>query len=309
MMNFAHSSPYHTFLLSFCIVCLLCGCKNNTEAPTHIATKYQVQQIIQLPLPDQVQFANENIDLSRFDLVERLEREMLVNTYWHSNTLLMIKRANRYFPMLDSLLDAEKVPRDFKFLTVAESGLSNAVSSSGAVGFWQIMQATGTEMGLEINDEVDDRYHIVKSTKVACAYLRKAKTQFGSWTMAAAAYNMGYSGLAGQIENQKQNNYYELLLNEETSRYVFRIAALKVIITDPQKYGFDIPPTGLYSPLSTSPVKVTGPVPNMADFASAHGTTYKYLKLANPWLRKPYLTNKLSKEYTIEILENTESKK
>jgi hypothetical protein len=256
-----------------------------------------------LQVPDDLNFAEEPIPLENPDIYERMDRELLVNTYWQSNALLMFKRAEKYFPIIEPILKEHGVPDDFKYLAVIESGLTNAVSPAGARGFWQIMPATGREFGLEINDNVDERYHLEKSTHVACEYLKQSKDKLGSWTLAAAAYNAGNAGISKQLNIQKVNNYYDLLLGEETGRYIFRIIALKEIINNPSTYGFNFKPEDLYKHIPTKKVEVDTAVSDFADFASKFNINYKILKLHNPWLREPHLNNKSRKKYAIDIPE------
>lgn len=254
-----------------------------------------------LQVPDDLNFAGEPIPLENPDIYERMDRELLVNTYWQSNALLMFKRAEKYFPVIEPILKEHGVPDDFKYLAVIESGLTNAVSPAGARGFWQIMPATGREFGLEINDNVDERYHLEKSTHVACEYLKQSKDKLGSWTLAAAAYNAGNAGISKQLNIQKVSNYYDLLLGEETGRYIFRIIALKEIINNPTTYGLNFKSEDLYKHIPTKKVEVDTAVSDFADFASKFNINYKILKLHNPWLREPHLNNKSRKKYAIEI--------
>lgn len=256
-----------------------------------------------LQVPDDLNFAGEPIPLENPDIYERMDRELLVNTYWQSNALLMFKRAEKYFPVIEPILKQHGVPDDFKYLAVIESGLTNAVSPAGARGFWQIMPATGREYGLEINDNVDERYHLEKSTHVACEYLKQSKDKLGSWTLAAAAYNAGNAGISKQLNIQKVSNYYDLLLGEETGRYIFRIIALKEIINNPTTYGFNFKPEDLYKHIPTKKVEVDTAVSDFAVFAKNFNINYKILKLHNPWLREPHLNNKSRKKYTIDIPE------
>jgi len=256
-----------------------------------------------LKMPENLNFAGEPVPIVNPDIYERMDRELLVNTYWQSNALLLIKRAHKYFPVIEPILKEYGIPDDFKYLAVIESGLTQAVSPAGAVGFWQIMEGTGKDYSLEINDNVDERYHIEKSTRVACEYLKKSKENFGSWTMAAAAYNAGNTGVLRQLERQEVSNYYDLLLGEETGRYVFRILALKEILKHPQKYGFNFSEDQLYKNIPTYTVKVETSVENFATFAQKYNINYKILKLHNPWLREANLANKSGKIYNIEIPE------
>jgi hypothetical protein len=256
-----------------------------------------------LPLPKEMDFAGEPVPLDQPDIRERMDRELLVNTYWQSNGLLLFKRAHKYFPLIEPLLKKYGLPDDFKYLAVAESGLEYKSSPAGASGIWHFMKGTGREYGLEINDYVDERYNLDKATMVASEYLKKAKNRFGTWTMAAASYNAGMAGMARQMERQKETGYYNLLLNDETSRYVFRILALKEILSHPQKYGFNFREKDLYNSIPTYTVKVDTAVTDFANFAKLYGINYKILKIHNPWLRDTYLKNSSGKEYFIEIPE------
>ncbi|OAD92684.1 MULTISPECIES: lytic transglycosylase domain-containing protein [Flavobacteriaceae] len=256
-----------------------------------------------LPLPEKMDFAGEPVPLNNPDIRERMDRELLVNTYWQSNGLLLFKRANKYFPQIEPLLKKYGLPDDFKYLAVAESGLEYTSSPAGASGIWHFMKGTGLEYGLEINDYVDERYNLEKATMVAAEYLKAAKNKFGSWTMAAAAYNAGSGGMNKQINRQKETSYYDLLLNDETSRYVFRILALKEIMTHPQQYGFNFREKDLYTNIPTFKVKVNTPVEDWAEWVKPYGINYKILKLHNPWLRDTFLKNSSGKEYFIEIPE------
>jgi membrane-bound lytic murein transglycosylase D len=267
--------------------------------PEHQRNFNDGYKVFSLTLPNELDFCGEDVPLDRLDVRERLDRELLVNTYWQSNTLLAHKRAARWFPLIEEVLRSEGVPDDMKYLALIESGFTNAVSPSGATGFWQFLEQTATGYGLEVNGEVDERYHVEKSTRAACAYLKESKAKFGSWSMAAASYNMGQGGVSKQIGRQQQTAYYDLQLSEETSRYVFRILAMKEILGDPERYGFHIRSKDLYAPYATRSVVVSGPVPDLAAFAQGHNTTYRILKLLNPWLRDSKLTNKEARTYTL----------
>jgi len=256
-----------------------------------------------LKMPENLNLAGEPVPIENPDIYERMDRELLVNTYWQSNALLLMKRAHKYFPVIEPILKEYGIPDDFKYLAVIESGLTQAVSPAGAVGFWQIMEGTGKDYRLEINDNVDERYNIEKSTRVACEYIIAAKKRFGTWTMAAAAYNAGNTGVLRQLERQEVSNYYDLLLGEETGRYVFRILALKEIIKHPQKYGFNFGEDQLYKNIPTYTVKVDTSVENFATFAQNYDINYKILKIHNPWLREANLANARGKMYDIEIPE------
>ena len=251
--------------------------------------------------PTSVDFAGEETPLHISDVHERFDRELLVNANLHASTILIIKRANRAFPIIEPILKKNGVPDDFKYLAVIESALLNAVSGAGARGVWQFMPETAKEKGMEVSETVDERYHLEKSTEAACKYLISAKEKFGSWTLAAASYNGGMAGVKKQIDMQKVSTYYDLLLNDETSRYVFRILALKEIMKNPQKYGFVIDSNELYPLIPTKKVAVDSTITDLANFAKTQGINYKLLKIHNPWLRDKSLENKSKKNYTIEI--------
>lgn len=287
-------------LLSLCALFIyaLQDAPTDENFETKLINDYNVYA---LQVPGDLNFAGEPMPLENPDILERMDRELLVNTYWQSNGLLMFKRAKKYFPIIEPILERYGVPDDFKYLAVIESGLTNAVSPAGARGVWQIMKATGRENGLEINTNVDERYHLEKATEVACKYLLRAKNQLGSWTLAAAAYNAGNAGVARRLKEQGAKTYYDLLLGEETGRYVFRIVALKEILSHPDKYGFNFRDKDLYTQIPTYKVEVNSAVSDFTAFAEKHGINYKVLKLHNPWLREPHLNNKSNKLYVIEI--------
>jgi membrane-bound lytic murein transglycosylase D len=253
-------------------------------------------------IPDTVTFAGELVPVNRFDVRESLDRELLVNSYFHSQTLRMIKLAPRYFSIIEPILEKKGVPDDFKYLAVAESSLNpRAVSSARAVGIWQFLAATAQEHGLEINNEVDERYHLEKSTVAACDYLLRSYRKYGNWSMVAAAYNGGMAGVERQMNRQKNNIYYDILFGEETGRYVYRIIALKLIMEDPKAYNFKVDENEKYPVVKTRDVEVSGRIENLADFAIEQNINYKLLKDFNPWLREYSLANATRKKYTIKI--------
>ncbi|GGW66863.1 transglycosylase-like protein with SLT domain [Winogradskyella epiphytica] len=267
-------------------------------------SKENSYNVYAIDMPEDLNFAGEKVPVNDPDIYERMDRELLVNTYWQSNGLLMFKRAQKYFPIIEPILKKNGVPDDFKYLAVIESGLvQTAKSPAGASGIWQIMPATGRENGLEVNSNVDERYNLEKATEVACDYLKKAKANLGSWTKAAAAYNAGNAGVSRRLKEQDVSDYYDLLLGEETGRYVFRIVALKEILSHPKKYGFNFDKTHLYKKVPTYKVEVDTAVTDFAQFAKGFDINYKILKLHNPWLREPHLNNKSRKKYLIEIPE------
>lgn len=270
----------------------------NDSIEKNVANEYRISSI---DIPADLNFAGEAVPQQDPEIMERVDREFLVNTYWQSNALLLMKRANKYFPIIEPILAKNGIPDDFKYLAVAESGLTNVVSPAGATGFWQIMRETGREYGLEVNSNVDERYHLEKSTEVACNYLNKWKKKYGNWTLTAAAYNAGPGGINKYMRIQKVDNYYDLLLGQETGRYLFRIMAIKEILSNPEKYGFHLDKDDMYSAAPSFRVEIDTPVTSFADFAKEYEINYKILKRHNPWLREPHLNNNSRKKYTIEI--------
>lgn len=261
----------------------------------------QGYKIISPEIPNYLEFAGEKIPTENFEVFERMDREFLSNTYWHSATILAIKRANRWFPIIEPILKKNNIPDDFKYLSIAESNLENVISPAGATGFWQFMEAAGTKYGLEINDQVDERYHVEKSTEAACKYLRDSYNMFGNWTLSAASYNMGQDGIVLQMERQKAKNYFNLVLNSETSRFVARIVSLKYILQNPERYGYDIKAEEKYKPLEFYEIKLDSSVSDFADYAKSLGVNYFILKMYNPWLRNNYLSNKTKQVYMIKL--------
>ena len=254
-----------------------------------------------LKIPSNLTFAGEKVPTELYDIKERMDRELLVNTYWQSNGLLLIKKAHKYFPLIEPMLKKYGIPDDFKYLAVAESGLENNSSPAGAAGFWQFLKSSAKEYGLEVNQNVDERYNLEKATRIAAEYLKKSKERFGTWTLAAAAYNAGNARIARNLKRQQVDNYYDLLLNNETARYVFRIVALKEVLSYPKKYGFEFDEEDLYELPNTQIVEVDTVITNIASFAKAFNTNYKELKLHNTWLRENKLNNKSRKLYQIKI--------
>ena len=255
-----------------------------------------------VPLPEELNFAGERVPLERFDVLESLDRELLSNAYFHSQTIRFVKMAPRYFSLVDPILKENGVPADFKYLCLAESNFDErAVSPAGAVGLWQFLKGTATDYGLEVGKEVDERYHIEKATVAACKYLLDSYQKYGSWALVAASYNAGRNFTSEQMERQKTDSYYDLLLGQETGRYLFRILALKTIMENPEKYGFRVSDEEKYPVIETRMVEVKGAVPSFADFAKQHEVSYKMLKQFNPWLREHFLTNPGGKTYRIKI--------
>jgi peptidoglycan lytic transglycosylase D len=260
------------------------------------------QTIKSIPIDKVFSFAGEEVPIDNFDVYERLDRELLRNAYYHSSTVLSLKRSKRYFPVIEKILAENGIPEDFKYLAVAESDLSNAVSPAGAKGVWQFLRTTGKAFGLESNSEIEERYHLEKSTEAACEYLKSLHNKFGNWTMAAAAYNMGETKLRKEKNIQRTENYFDLNLNQETSRYVFRILALKEIMSNPGDYGFLIEESEKYAPIDNyETIEINGVIANWGDFANEHETTYRMLKVYNPWLVSSKLTNKNKKVYEVRV--------
>ena len=264
----------------------------------------EIYQVGPWKTPKQLIFCSEAAPLIDVDVREKFDREILINTYWHSQTLLLIKKANRWFPVIEPILRDQQIPQDFKYLALIESGLDpNAVSPAGAVGVWQILKSTGRELGLKINSEIDERRNIEKATKAACKYFHKAHKQFGDWTLVAASYNAGIPRIKKQLEKQKVNYYYDLYLNTETSRYIYRILALKEVLNNLSKYGFFVKKDDLYPPYNVKHIQINGNISSLPDFAKKHNTNYKTLKILNPWLIKTSLNNPDSISYSL-ILPN-----
>ncbi len=291
---------FFTLTATLSVLVVSTGYSGSTEEPEDVR-KGESFAVYGVEVPDNVTFAGEPLPMDLFDVRESLDRELLSNTYFHSQTIRLIKMAKRYFAQIEPVLRKNLIPDDFKYLAVAESGLTQAVSPAKAVGFWQLMRGTAQDYGLEINAEVDERYHIGKSTEVACQYLIESFRKYGNWTMTAASYNAGRKGVDRQMDRQKIANYYDLLLNEETARYVYRVVALKLIFEDPAAYGFNLSEDDLYPVIPTYTVEVDSSVADFADFARANGVNYKILKYFNPWLRDNKLTNPRRKVYSITL--------
>ena len=295
-----YSFPLLIFLLSLSLL-FISSSYLNTSDNIHqqgFNNKYNVYSVLK---PDNLKFSNELVPNTSLDVWERLDKELLKNIYWQSNTLLYFKRANKYFPIIEEILAENNIPDDFKYLALIESGFEYTVSPSGAAGFWQIMKGTAREYGLEVNYAIDERYNLRKSTEAACRYLQKAYNEFGSWTMAAASYNMGINGVRRKIQKQETNNYFNLHLNDETSRYVFRIIVIKEIMENPRKYGFVFRENDLYSYPQVKQVRVDSTINNLYSFAREHNINYKILKKYNPWLRISKLPDESRRVYYIDV--------
>ncbi len=292
------------FLISGLIFTSLIFISYSTEGSIEeeeIIKSFDLPQVVRsVKLKDKYDWAGEVVP-DNPDVMERLDRELLVNSYWHSTTLLHIKMANKFFPIMERILKEEGVPDDFKYLAVAESSLRNVSSHANAKGFWQFRNLAAKEWNLEVNNEVDERYNVEKSTKAAAQYLKQMKKRFGTWTDAAAAYNVGPTSYAKTLQNQGESNYYDLHLNDETSRYIFRLIAIKEIMSEPEKYGFYVDEEDLYPGLeNTYEVKIDKSVASWKDFAQKHGISYRMLKYYNPWLIDNKLTV-LNKTYYIRL--------
>ena len=266
---------------------------NAQAAPTNYSTH---------DVPSSVTFCGKNIDLTRYDRYERMDRELLAFTYMHSTSIQMIKKANRYFPIVEPILKANGIPDDFKYLMVIESNLNpTARSSAGAAGLWQFMQTTGREYGLEVNKNIDERYHVEKSTEAACKYLKDAYTKYQDWIAVAASYNAGQARISTQFEKQQVDEMLDLYLVEETARYVYRIIAAKIMFSNPSAFGFRLRTKDLYMPIPYKEVSVNTGILNLAEWAKKQGITYALLKNMNPWLRDNFLQNVSKRTYTLKI--------
>ncbi len=285
--------------IMLCLYSLPISADNDLEvAEKMVANLPQVVEPVDLD--KSYTFAGEKMP-ENFDTRERLDRELLVNAYWQSSTLLNIKAAERYFPTIEKILKEEGVPDDFKYLAVAESSLRHVSSPAQAKGFWQFRKLAAKEFDLEVNSEVDERYHTEKSTRAACKYIKKLRDRFGSWTNAAAAYNVGPGNFSKILREQKEESYYDLNVNQETSRYVFRLIAIKEIMKNPEKYGFYISREDTYDALSNYyEVQIDSSVASWGDFAKEHNTSYRMLKIYNPWLRDNKLTV-IKNKYTVKV--------
>lgn len=279
--------------------------RGNSEAPKlkWLNDADTANLIYPLVVDGEIDFAGERVPLEDPEVRERLDRELQVNAYWQSNTILNMKYANRYFGEVEKILAEQGVPSDFKYMILVESAFRDFSSPAGAIGYWHIMRETAKLYGLEMTGEVDERYNLEKSTVAACKYLKQAKQRLGSWTLAAASYNVGIAGMADRLADQKVDTYYALFLNQETSRYVFRMLAMKIIFSNPQKAGYSLKPEDLYQPYSYKVVEVDTSISSIADFGAQFGVTYKHIKMLNPWLREARLTNKDRKKYLIKILQ------
>ena len=290
-----------TGFLAFVIltVCAVVDIKDHKDKYNYLFSRHT--QVFTPPMPDNASFAGENVPLDRFYVREALDREIMACTFMHSMSILMFKRSNRWFPVIEPILKKNGIPDDFKFLAVAESNLANVVSPAKAEGYWQFLKSTGQQYGLEINDNIDERYHMEKATEAACAYFKAAFEKFKSWTLVAASYNRGTDGLTRAVENQQVNNYYDLFLNDETSRYIFRIIAIKEVYNNPVRYGFYLRQTDFYPQIPTKTVTIDSPIPNLIVFAKSLSINYRILRELNPWIQNYTLPNNSGKTYTFKV--------
>lgn len=299
------SITYYTCALGIFFTFVLFSSYTEQEENSRIISTEQGDQLPQIIRPVDLNkpfdFAGEPIPMDNFDARERLDRELIANSYRHSSTILNIKRSARYFPVIEPILAQHGIPDDFKYLAVAESDLSNATSPAGAKGVWQFMRGTAKDYGLQVANEVDERYHLEKATEAACKHIRKLHNLFGSWSLAAAAYNVGQTKLRSEMKKQRGNSLFDLNLNQETSRYLFRVVALKEIISNPQNFGFDISDSLYHSLDDYGVVEVNTSVANWGDFAQQYGTNYRMLKIYNPWLTASSLQNQSGRVYWVKI--------
>jgi hypothetical protein len=281
---------FYTFIA---LLFIAYSCSNTNETPIEKTDSTTNKHTKALPdLPEEMLFCGHKVILKDEDLRERLDRELLVNVYFHSATVQAMKRANRYFPQIEQILRKKGIPDDFKYLAVIESGLVQAVSPVGAQGFWQFMPFTAKEHDLLMTDEVDERLNIEKSTQAACDYLKFAHDTLGDWILAAASYNRGIGGVRSDMRWQGTQNYFDTHMNSETGRYVYRILAVKLIFENPEDYGYYIPNEQLYPPLKTKKLTISASIPNLAEWALNKGINYKILTKLNPWILGNQLTVK-----------------
>lgn len=247
-------------------------------------------KIFNVRIPKNLNFSGEKVPVSDAQVHEAMEKELVKNTYWQSRSLVLHKRAGLWFPVIEPILKKNNIPEDFKYIALVESQLSNVVSPQGATGFWQIIESTGKAYGLEITNEVDERYHVIKATETACKYFKEAYKQFDNWTLVAASYNLGMNGIQAQLNKQKADNYFDLHLTEETAKYIYRILAMKEIISRPKVYGFMLRKKDLHHPIPTKFIVVDSSIHDLGEFANSQGINYAILKHFNPWLRANTLT-------------------
>lgn len=297
-----YSNSIISFLVGGTICLTACLSMSSEDAQKVLDGKPVVGAMTMSPdIPSSASFCGKEIDLTRYNMHEGLDRELSSFTYFHSTTMLLIKRANRYFPIIEPILKANGIPDDFKYLAVIESHLDPRVTSPArAVGMWQMLEGTAKQYGLTITPTVDERCHVEKATQAACRYLKAAYDKYGDWVTVAASYNAGMGRISGELTKQDADNSFDLWLVEETSRYVYRIMAIKEIFENPYKYGFVLRAQDLYKPIETKEVTVSEDIQDLAGFARKQGITYADLKRFNPWLRDRKLLT-LGKTYKLRI--------
>lgn len=295
---------YILFSFAVILVCGICiyAVKEVRDQEKDYRNQFSRYYRIYAPeIPDKMDFAGEKVPLDQFYVRESMDREIMANTFMHSSTILMFKRAARWFPVIEPILKKNNIPDDFKFLALAESNFANVVSPSGAEGFWQFLKATGQKYGLEITEEVDERYNVEKSTEAACQYFREAYQEYKNWTLVAASFNRGIDGVGKAVEKQHVTDYYNLFLVEETARYIYRILAMKQVYNNPLRYGFYLRQSDFYPPLCTYTVTLDSSISDLPAFAQKIKINYRILKEFNPWLRRYTLTNKTAKKYVLTL--------
>jgi len=297
-------------LLLLCFLFLISSCNDNNikeDKKVIPLTQEDIKNHFVIPqVPDEIIFAGERISFKDIDLRERMDNELVINNFWHSNTILMMKRSNRWLPIMKEIFKNEEVPEDLVYIAVIESGLMNVTSPKGAKGFWQFMEATGREYNLIINHQMDERYHVEKSTRAACQYLKNAYSKFDSWVLAAASYNLGMNGIADNLQRQKVKSYFDLSLNNETARYVFRIMAVKLVFENPSNYGFYIDNESLYPQYLTKSVIIDSSIPNLYEWSKEHGISIKILRKLNPWIKGQKFEVKKGEVFSFKIPVNNE---
>jgi hypothetical protein len=293
--------PIVSSLLIGILISFSFNAKHITDSDEYQSAFEENINIFAVDIPRNIKFADEKVPLNRFYVKEALEHELTVNTYFHSSTIFILKKANRWFPIIEPILKKNNIPEDFKYLAVAESGLSHLVSYAGATGIWQIMKHTGIEFGLEINADIDQRYDVELATEAACRYLNKAYKKYGNWTLVAASYNAGMNKISKELVRQQQSNYYDMIFSEETGRYIYRIIALKALLEKPEDYGFYLRKKDLYKPYKLKKITVDTAISDIPAFAKSYDLNYKEFKIYNPWIRQAYLANKSRRAYTILI--------
>ena len=293
-----YTSSVIFLLLAFLIVSLAFNLSDADKYKSLFTEAYKIKTPY---LPNNLEFAGEKMPLEKSDIRERMDRELMSTVFWQSNTMMMIKRSHKYFPVIEPILKAYGIPDDFKYLCVHESGLSNASSPAGAKGFWQLMEGTAKPYGLEINEFVDERYNLEKATKAACLYFKESFSAYSNWTLTAASYNRGMNGTSRDLKMQDVSSFYDLHMNDETSRYIFRITAYKIIFENPELYGYFLKQEEFYKPIDTKTLAIDTTIESLSEFANKNNSNYKMIKLLNPWLRDKSLPNKARKNYDIKL--------